>query len=329
MLPEDYLGHVGQAEQVGLLIHRDGLQDLILGIRYEITPDEHGALPSKLTWLIALPSEPLAEDGYGLAEASLFDELSGLAARTLVRRLPRPEPKSTAMAEGVEEAVEEAADGVELGRAVKIGPYDIQPVRGVGQNALDGLNDFLERRGFPVEDPAHMAWFVEHGFTFLCIEVNPLPGEGALPSGDALPPLRVRFETEHPYYPLRYSSQQGDFDLSLYTLTDRSIDLARSAYVLQAIGWQNTPGSYFAPYRCWKAPQRVATETMFDRWWALESMPASSRERLEAIDAWSFGLFLGRPNPEHRPIASWTGDCYFTLKGQNAAPLGTVAKLAE
>ena len=331
MVPEDYLGDVGQAEQLALLIHRDGVQDLVLGIKYEITPAEGGKLPEKLTWLIALPTEPMEDGGYGLAESSLFDELSVLAQDTLIRHLPRPRSShGFDAAEDAPDAVEEAAEGgVELGRAVTVGPYDIQPVRGVGQHALDGLNNYLKTRGFPTEDPDHMAWFVEHGFTFLCIEVKPKPGDDALPKGDQLPPLRVRFETEYPYYPLRYSSQQGDFSLSLYTLTDRPIDLKRSAHVLHAIGWENTPGKKLGQYTRWKAPQMVKTKSMFDRWYPLDSVPDETKAMLEQETQWSFGLFMGRPNPENRPISSWTGDCFFTLKGQDAAPLATVAKLAE
>lgn len=324
MVPEAFLGHVGQAEQTALMIHREGVEDLILGIKYEITPDKDGKLPEKLTWLIALPSEPMEKDGYGLAESSLFDELSSLAEDYLIRHLPRPKSRLTPLAEGVEDAAEAAADGgVELGRAVTVGPYDIQPVRGVGQNALDGLNKYLKTRGFPTEDPDHMAWFVEHGFTFLCIEVTPQEGSAALPDGDALPPLRVRFETEHPYYPLRYSSQQGNFSLSLYTMTDSPIDLKKSAFVLYALGWENTPGTHLGQYMRWKAPQMVDTEKMFDRWWPLESLPKESEAMLRLEKQWSFGLFMGRPNPEDRPISRWTGDCFFTLKGQDAAPLAT------
>lgn len=327
MVPEAFLGDVGQAEQTALLIHHEGVQDLTLGIKYEITPDAQGNMPEKLTWLIALPSEPFEKDGYGLAKSSLFDELSTLAEEHLIRHLPRPKSRVTPLAEGVVPAAEEApkSEGVELGRAVSVGPYDIQPVRGVGQNALDGLNNFLKTRGFPAEDPEHMAWFVKHGFTFLCIEVTPKKGSAQLPKGEALPPLRVRFETEHPYYPLRYSSQQGDFDLALYTMTDRPIDLKRSLSVLHAIGWENTPGTKLSPYTQWKAPQMVKTEQMLDRWLTVDSLPKASQAMLRTQDEWSFGLFMGRPNPKDRPISGWTGDCFFTLKGQDPAPLATRA----
>lgn len=327
MVEEDYAGRIGQAEQKALLIHRDGVEDLILGITYEITPGADGKLPKKMTWLIALPNEPMEDGGYGLAEPYLFDRLQTLAYRKLIRRLPMPKDD---LAEGVAEEAAEAADeadanGVEFGRAVKVGPYDIQPVRGVGQNALDGLNKYLDSRGFKTEDDDHMAWFVEHGFTFLCIEVTPDENSASIPTSKALPPLRVRFKTEYPYYPLRYSSQQGDFRLALYTLTDKPIDLVRSMYVLEALGWENTPGSYAYPYARWKMPQTMKTSDLMKGRNKLEPLPEESKAMLGQAKSWSFGLFQGRPNPKNRPIKLWTGDCYFTLKGQDFAPLATRA----
>lgn len=329
MVPRDYLGKIGQAEQRALLIHREGVEDLILGITYEIARDAQGRLPEKLTWLIALPSEPMEDAGYGLADESLFDELSELARKKLIRQLPPPKYDG---ADAIEEAAEAAEEGVprswvELGRAVTVGPYDIQPVRGKGQNALDGLNKYLASRGFPVEDPDHMAWFVEHGFTFLCIEVKPEPGEKTLSAGQPLPPLRVRFETEHPYYPLRYSSQQGDFSLALYTLTDKPIDLKKSSHVLDAIGWENRPGTWtdFA-YAKWKAPQPLGALDLVMHGVSVDAVPKESQAFIAEGASWSFGLFMGRPNPKDRPISGWTGDCFFTLKEQKVSPLATIAK---
>lgn len=330
MVPEDYLGSVGQAEQRALMIHREGIEDLILGITYKIKPGANDELPEKLTWLIALPNEPMEQGGYGLADESLFDELQELAMEMLIRRLPPPRYTGEDAAEEAAEAVEEALDeSIEFGRAVTVGPYDIQPVRGVGQNALNGLNQYLKQRGFPEEDPDHMAWFVEHGFTFLCIEVKPEAGQTTLSAGQPLPPLRVRFESEYPYYPLRYSSQQGDFTLALYTLTDRPIDLKKSSGVLDAIGWHNRPGTWVDyAYAKWKAPQPLGALDLVRYNVAIDTVPEASQAFIAEGAAWSFGLFMGRPNPEDRPISGWTGDCFFTLRDQEAAPLATAARVA-
>jgi len=169
MAPVTYEGSVGQDSQEAILIHRDGVEDLILRIAYRFTPDESGALPEKLTWLIALPAEPSAEDGYALANEAIFEEVFWASRDLLSEQAPVPRDTFS----GAAPASESESDSVELGQAVSVGPYDIQPVRGVGQHALEGLNNYLEARGFPTEGAEHMAWFVEHGFTFLCIEVTP------------------------------------------------------------------------------------------------------------------------------------------------------------
>lgn len=327
MIPSNYTGKVGQAEQRALLIHRDGVEDLILGITYQITPDAEGNMPEKLTWLIALPSEPMEENGYGLAETDLFDSLGEFAIEKLIKKLPPSRgPKKNSLGDREEAPAELANDGVELGRAVSVGPYDIQPVRGVGQNALDGLNGYLKKRGFPTEDPAHMAWFVEHGFTFLCIEVTPKEGQKTLSAGEPMPPLRVRFNTEHPYYPLRYSSQQGDFSLALYTLTEKPIDLEKSAGVLDAINWSNRP-TYRASgvHGVWKKPQTVRSKELLAFGEVAKTLPKESRALIGVRKDWSFALLEGRPNHpnEQKSISDWTGDFFLTLEGEDTSPLAT------
>ena len=52
--------------------------------------------------------------------------------------------------------------GVELGKRAVVGPYDIQPVRALGRNALTALNRWLGTNGFPTEAPEHMKYFVDN-----------------------------------------------------------------------------------------------------------------------------------------------------------------------
>jgi len=331
MPPANFPGGVGQSAQNGILIHRDGVEDLILQIAYEIEPGPNGELPEKLTWLIALPSEPLEDDGYALADPEVFSEVREIGRHLLVdyiREVPRAVPGTRSIDHAPEPTPE-----VELGRRVQIGPYDIQPIRGVGEHAFEGLNAWLGERGFPTESEEHMAWFTEHGFTFLAIEVTPGEGETTLSPGQPLPPLRVRFETEYPYYPLKYSSQQGDFELALTVLTDRAIDLGHSAAVLDAIGWINRPGSTEMairdiPYSVWKAPQMVRTGVLLESYRPNEHFNAVAGEVLGQRENWHFAVFNARPNPPDRPITAWTGDCYFTLVGQAPAPLATPSRTA-
>jgi hypothetical protein len=109
---------------------------------------------------------------------------------------------STASDDGLDDE-----DDVELGTRVRVGPYDIQPVRAHGVEALDGLNRWLRKNGFPTEDPAHMKYFVENKFTFLCVRVAPPEGEKNVASSSSLRPIHLSFKSEKPYSPLRFSSR--------------------------------------------------------------------------------------------------------------------------
>jgi len=164
---------------------------------------------------------------------------------------------------------------------------------------------------------------------------HPEEGQTTLPVGKELPPLRVRFETDRPYYPLRYSSQQGDFTLRLYTLTDRAIDLEQSAPVLDAIGWINRPETQ-RQWRIWGEPRAVTLEQLAQfTSYPISTLPGDSLrpsrisvmlgELAEDQDTWHLGAFIARPNPADRPITDWTGDCFLTLEGQDVSPLATLA----
>ena len=104
---------------------------------------------------------------------------------------------------------------------------------------MTGLNEWLQKNGYPTEDPDHMKYFVENGFTFLCVKVSPAEGSKAVESFGKLPPLHLSFRSEKMYYPLRFSSRQGAFDLQLVTLTEKPIDYRASAESLRQLGWND------------------------------------------------------------------------------------------
>ncbi len=232
MVPRGYPGSIGQDGQRGILVHRDGREDLLLGIRYRIKGE---TLPDRFAWVITVPSEP---DRYALVDAKEFlDAFTWAAAR-----LAPPPPKDWSLGASRGSVMAPAAEATPLdfGRREVVGPYDIQPVRARGLPALGALNEWLGANGFPTEDPDHMAWFVEHGFTFLAVKVAPPAGETAVTAAAALPPLHLSFASERPYYPLKFSSRQGVFPLDLVTLTAEAIDYEKSADALRRIGWADT-----------------------------------------------------------------------------------------
>jgi hypothetical protein len=235
MVPVDYEGRISQNAQRGIIFHKGDRQELILGIDYEITGE---AMPANFAWIITVPAEP---DAYHLADA---DILTATQRWAKFKVTPPPPPQNRSGGGclggcGVQppDAQMAPANSVELGRFAKVGPYAIQPVRAIGANALEGLNTWLEENGFPTEDPQHMKYFIENKFTFLCIKVSPPNGNESVAKGGDIPPLQISFKSEQVYYPLRFSSRQGMFDLELVTMTVEPIDFQQSKKTLTKIKW--------------------------------------------------------------------------------------------
>ena len=233
MLPTSYEGSIQQNSQEGFIFYDNGVQELTLKVSPEISGKKE---LKQFCWLITVPNEP---DHYEVVDFDIFRQLYKLKRK----HLEKPKSENIGCTVGcsvqMEAKAAEAVEGVELGRRAKAGPYDIQPVRGVGKNALSGLNTWLTRNGFPTEPENHMKYFVDNKFTFLCIKVNPADQESKISPYPSLNPLRLTFKSDSIYYPMKYSSQQGEFSVNLYTLTTKPIDYKLSADTLERIDWKN------------------------------------------------------------------------------------------
>ena len=225
MVPVTYKGQIGQDAQEAVLIHDGDREELVLRINYRI---KGKTMPDNFVWVITTPTEP---DSYALAEPELFEDMFKLSQSLVV-----PVSRSKSMQS---DAAPAAIEGVELGKHVTVGPYDIQPVRGVGPKALEGLNKWLKEHGFPTEAPDHMTYFVKNDFTFLCVRVTPPAEKKEVEEKGMLPPLHLSFETPSPYYPLRFSSRQGVFDVNLHILTKDRLDYRKSEKTLTKLNWSS------------------------------------------------------------------------------------------
>ena len=231
MLPAHFPGQISQRAQKAVLMHHGDRENLILGIDYQISGAQ---MPDHFAWVISVPNEP---DDYQLADSAIFSQTRNWMA-PLLKRWERPRigfgcgcatlgmPDST-------------RPSLEFGEAAQVGPYSIQPVRGVGSDAVSALNGWLQENGFPSEDPKHLAYFVEEKFTFLCIRVDAPAGATAVAASAKLPPLQLSFRSERPYYPLLFSARQGVFDLDLMMLTEGRIDFDASADTLRKLAWSD------------------------------------------------------------------------------------------
>ena len=229
MTPKDYPGRISQSSHKAIILHRDDQQDMVLRIDYQF---QDKATPEKFAWIVTVPSEP---DKYNVANDKLFARMNSWA-HELVWERPKAKTRSRSLKKTDDAKTDDAP--LIFGKPAKVGPYDIQPVKARGLSALNALNDWLAKNGFPSEDPDHMKYFVKNEFTFLAIKITPPKGDSLSQTG-TLPPLHLSFKTEQVYYPLMFSSRQGVFDLQLYLLTDKKLNYRNSAESLKKLNWKD------------------------------------------------------------------------------------------
>jgi hypothetical protein len=296
MVPRSYKGTISQSAQEGILFHKGDREELILRINYQLKGE--GA-PDRFAWVITVPNEP---DRYAVADGELFREMFHWAEDAMFVK-----PRSFGFGAKSDKALAvpgSIPQGIELGKRVQVGPYDIQPVRALGAEALGALNEWLKNNGFPTEDPKHMAYFVENNFTFLAIKISPPKGEKTVRLNGEVEPLHLSFKSDKVYYPLRFSSRQGVFDLNLYVFTDKKFDYWKSRGALKKINLSS-------PSRLKKNVNVVS-----------KSLPKSLRDQLgktaadsiKAAANWKANLVRTHQTNRDNAIASWEEDVFFTLR---------------
>jgi hypothetical protein len=144
MLPRSYKGSISQNTQEAVIFHHNGMQDMILRINYEIKGEK---APDQFAWIITVPNEP---QQYELADSEIYEETFDWAWPLV----EPPRPRSNFL--GLVDSAPAATGGLELSQKVEVGPYDIQPIKVKGADALGALNEWLTANGFPTEDPGHM-----------------------------------------------------------------------------------------------------------------------------------------------------------------------------
>lgn len=288
MVPEGHPSRISQDAQRAILVHRDGREDLTLAISVRLQGEE---LPDHFAWIVTVPSEP---DRYEVVGRESFDAAHMWAAA----RTEPPPPKSWGLGGrgspgGVKDAAPTAA-ALEFGRREVVGPYDILPVRARGVEALDALNVWLKENGFPAESTDHMRYFVERKFTFLAIRVNPAEGATAVPERADLPPLRFSFASERPYYPLKFSSRQGVFELAIVLVTGEPLDHGKSGDALRRLSWNDS------------RRKRNVTQAPAD----LAEAVRSSTEAMDPKADWYLNYIHSPAVNEGASIKTWTEDIF-------------------
>jgi hypothetical protein len=283
MVPATYKGTISQSAQEAVIFHADGREELILKINYKITGD---TLPDKFAWVITVPITP---DAYEVADVKLFEQLFPWAEKLVV-------PPSK------EDNKNGRGHGLEIGKPVKVGPYTIQPVKALGKKALTGLNDWLADNGFPKEDPKHMEYFVDNKFTFLCVKFDPPKDRKTVNADGGVPPLHLSFKSDRPYYPLRFSSRQGVFDVNLYVFTKQPFDYKDSSDSLERINVGRA--------RPFLTNVEVAPKE-FPK--ALKAAYANSKFK-DYNGKWRLNVLRAKDVNKGNSIAKWKSDIFFKTK---------------
>lgn len=286
MVPATYKGTIKQDAHEAVLIHDNGREELILRINYRIKGEK---MPANFAWVITTPNEP---DSYALADKKIFPEMFGLSQRFLAPRYKSENGAKSAKADS------KAAPGIVLGKRVQVGPYDIQPIRGVGPNALKGLNGWLSKNGYPTEQAKLMSYFVKKNFTFLCVKIRPGGKNNSVNNSGFLPPLHLSFKSKMPYYPLRFSSRQGVFNVNLHVLTRTKLNYTYSDKTFKKINWMN---------KRFKRNFQI-DETVFP-----EALKKAFKKSVwkDKVGKWYYNnIRCTRVNTDHS-IVKWTKDVYF------------------
>lgn len=219
--PEAFKGALSAEAYRGIIFHSGQREELILFTNLEFDDDNR---PANLGWVIAVPTVP---DHYSTdIKPEIFDDAAKL--------IPIDESER-----GMPPSFDGGEEDLDI-KIINVGPYVIHRVTASGLNAVKSLNRWFKKNGFATKKESEMKFFIDGKYTFLCLKLNWKPA--AKKNGDdeepaqALPPLRISFKSPRPFFPLKFSSHQGGFDLRLMTFTEQPIDWVKSAPVFKQLG---------------------------------------------------------------------------------------------
>lgn len=281
---------VGANSYKGLIFHADGHEELILGADLKV----EGESLSHLGWVLAVPKVP---ENYSTdVSPEVFNEA--------LKLFPKKKPGRGTLSFGGPEKSKSKPLKVTV---IKVGPYVIHQIETVGDQAVAALNGWFKKNGYDTKDEKSMRFFVERQYTYLCIRVNPSDPK-AFKKSSKLPPLRISFESQRPFFPLKFTSHQGVFDLDLIMFTKHPIDWLRSDSVLKQL---NT--SVRASFGTFKENRNVKTvlfKGSLKKLW----QQIHKEKRLAKVLEWNLNYLQAyRVNRKDNPISNWSEDIFFSL----------------
>ncbi|MFD7066626.1 DUF2330 domain-containing protein [Streptomyces sp. NPDC059913] len=167
-------------------------------------------------WIMPVPHRATVE----LGDPEVFSELSGLTAPTHVTRhyfWPRDRDWPFGGTTGDSAAAPlPGAPSVEVVGRERLGPFDVARL---AANDPEALRSWLAENGFDLPDRLATALkpYVDRKWEYVAVRLA--PREGTEPLRGTLDPLRLRFASDRPVYPMRLSKLAANpQELELYVL---------------------------------------------------------------------------------------------------------------
>lgn len=196
---------IHEPEQKVLIVFDEGVEDLVLSVKFEGAPKEFG-------WIVPLPSVPdmFPED------ILLFEELS---RATQMRQFWRSE-------RGARLNMSMGGDAVQVVKTETVGIYESTILRADNGGAL---RDWLKKHGFrlPHGSEKVLGRYAKKGWVFAALRIQPPEADSTraqeLASG-TIQPVRFRFKYDEPVFPLEVSSLgRHPSTVLLYVLTGDAV----------------------------------------------------------------------------------------------------------
>jgi hypothetical protein len=221
---------IREPEQKALLVFDHGVEDLVLEVKYEGASEDFG-------WIVPLPSRPeMTPD-----RPELFEELSKLTQS--------PRHARGDLVAGATRGMSSELSGVSVLEHRRVGVYDAT-VLAAGRG--DALSAWLAKHGFHVAAGGArvLDGYARRGWVFTALRIHPAERDSSLVQSLAagtIQPLRFRFRSTEPVYPLAISAlTKGRSVVLLYVLARKPL-VHRTC--LRAI-WDE---HVFGPFHAWGA----------------------------------------------------------------------------
>ena len=223
--PKEFKYPIKAGTQKGLIFFADGYETMIIQPGYKVENAElknrNDAIEGFTTvaWVIPVPQLPdLYEEANKETFSKLADFTPGIESRPDTRN-------SLGKKDWGEDGIDEEKQGIELDEKIQVGDYTIQPIKARGELGGTQLNEWLDTNGFAKINDDVLTHYLDNEFFWLAVKLHKAEG---LPADGQVSPLKIGFKTDQPVYPLKINQGTGTFDLDLWLITNKEVDLDKS-----------------------------------------------------------------------------------------------------